>query len=109
MRSEENLYMQQPDGCIREDNKKLVCKLHRSLYGLKQSPQSWNKKFVQFLEKFSFKSIESDKCVFVGTIQNSVVCLSLYVDDGLVISENKNAINEVLDYLKSNFIDATEE
>lgn len=99
----EEIFMQQPEGHINEDHKDLVYKLHRSLYGLKQSPRCWNKKFVSFLEKFSFKSIESDQCVFIGAIENSIVYLALYVDDGLLISENVSAINSVLMYLRENF------
>ena len=56
-----------------------------------------------FLQKFSFKSIESDKCVFVGVVQNFQDYLLLYVDDGLVICKSQGAIDCVLSYLKSNF------
>jgi len=38
----EEIYMQQPDGYIQVGNEHLVCKLKKSLYGLKQSPRCWN-------------------------------------------------------------------
>jgi bifunctional DNA-binding transcriptional regulator/antitoxin component of YhaV-PrlF toxin-antitoxin module len=43
---EEELYMKQPEGY--DDNPDMVCKLIKSLYGLKQSPRMWNQKFSQF-------------------------------------------------------------
>ena len=39
---EENVYIQQPEGFVVDGQEKLVCKLNRSLYGLKQSPGCWN-------------------------------------------------------------------
>ena len=100
---QEDIYMQQPEGYIIEDRKNQVYKLQRSLYGLKQSSRCWNDKFVQFLEAFNFKSTVSGKCVFVGNICDSSVYLALYVDHGLVMSQNINANNEVIKYLQSNF------
>ena len=42
---DEELYMQQPDGYIKPGEEHLVCKLKKSIYGLKQSPRCWNKAF----------------------------------------------------------------
>ena len=40
---DEDFYMTHPDGYIDEDHEHLVCKLQRSLCGLKQSSRMWNK------------------------------------------------------------------
>ncbi|XP_062080009.1 uncharacterized protein LOC133784749 [Humulus lupulus] len=43
---EEDVYMLQPPGFqVEQGNQKMVCKFKRSLYGLKQSPRQWNKRF----------------------------------------------------------------
>uniref|UniRef100_A0A5S6R440 Reverse transcriptase Ty1/copia-type domain-containing protein n=1 Tax=Trichuris muris TaxID=70415 RepID=A0A5S6R440_TRIMR len=46
---EEEVYVKQPEGF--ENGTNSVCRLNRSLYGLKQSPRCWNKKLVDFLKK----------------------------------------------------------
>lgn len=91
----ECVYMKQPIGFEDKENKNLVCKLNRSLYGLKQSPRCWNRKFVSFLNKYKFRQLKTDQCVFVGCIANFKVYLAIYVDDGLLLSKSKTAIFEL--------------
>ena len=100
---DEEIYLEQPQGFVVAGKENLVCKLHKSLYGLKQSPRCWNKKFVAFLIEFRFTCIDSDKCIFIGVVYGFIVYLALYVDDGLVISKSKYAIDKVLHELKCKF------
>ena len=69
---QEEIYMQQPEGYIKNNGRQLVCKLLRSLYGLKQSPRCWNEKFVKFLESFNLRATNGDKCVFAWLPWTSV-------------------------------------
>jgi hypothetical protein len=52
---EEEIYMDQPEGFIVPGKEDLVCKLKRSLYGLKQSPRRWCKRFDSFMLAHGFK------------------------------------------------------
>lgn len=99
----EDIYMKQPSGFEDRDFPDYVCKLNKSLYGLKQSPRCWNTKFVNFLNQFKFKQLKSDPCVFLGMFENYEVYLALYVDDGLVLSESNSAINKLMFHLEENF------
>ena len=45
------IYMQQPEGFVVPGKEHMVCKLTRSLYGLKQEPRQWYKKFDSFMTK----------------------------------------------------------
>ena len=54
-----------------------------------------------FQRNFNFECIESEKCVFVGIVNGFKVYLALYVDDGLVVCENQEAIDKVLLYITS--------
>lgn len=98
---QEDVYMKQPIGF--DDNTGRVCKLKKSLYGLKQASRCWNIKFKNFIEKFGFVATESDPCVFISVSGESVAILAIYVDDGLVIGNNERVIDSVITHLKQQF------
>ena len=50
----EEIYMQQPDGYVIPGKEHLVCKLKKSLYGLKQSPRCWYNAFHMYVESIGF-------------------------------------------------------
>lgn len=97
---DEELYMRLPEGAAKEDT---VVKLEKSLYGLKQSPRQWNKRFHEFLMRFKFKASNADRCVYSGFIDGETVLLALYVDDGLMLAKNRATIDMVLKVLMSEF------
>lgn len=97
----EEIYMEMPEGVEAQPSK--VCKLIKSIYGLKQSSRCWNKKFCSFLTTYGFKPCASDNCVFVGYFNNIKVILILYVDDGLLLAKNKIVLFTILNDLKQNF------
>ena len=87
--------MEQPEGFIKKGKEKNVCKLIRSIYGLKQASRVWNQTFSIFLEeKMNFHVIHSDAGVYVLRQQegNSDVILILYVDDILIMGNDKKLI-----------------
>ena len=51
---EEEIYMKQPEGFIAKNLEHMVCKLQRSIYGLKQTSGSWNIRFDQAIKSFGF-------------------------------------------------------
>ena len=52
--SEEEIYIEQPEGFSVKSKEELVCKLKKTLYGLKQAPRQWYKKFDSFMENHGF-------------------------------------------------------
>lgn len=61
---EEDVYMNPPEGYnIAKEGK--VCKLVRSLYGLKQAGRQWNKELAGKLLQFGFKKSAHDHCLYV--------------------------------------------
>ena len=52
---EEEIYMMQLEGFIAKNQEHMVCKLKRSIYGLKQSFRSWNIIFDQAIKSFGFE------------------------------------------------------
>jgi hypothetical protein len=56
----EDVYMIQPDGFAEKGKEHLVCRLKKSIYGLKQASRQWYLKFDQVVASFGFKEIASD-------------------------------------------------
>ena len=79
---EEDVYMEIPEG-YREGKEDMVCKLKKSLYGLKQSPRNWYlmiRKF--FMEELGLKATVSDPCLFYKRSRTGrLIMLFLFVDD----------------------------
>ncbi|KAG8478499.1 hypothetical protein CXB51_028393 [Gossypium anomalum] len=87
---EEDIYMQQPEGFIVSEKEDYVCLLRKSLYGLKQSPRQWYKRFDSFMASHDFKRSSLDSCVYFKKNSNcSFVYLLLYVDDMLIAAKDK--------------------
>ncbi|KFD60883.1 hypothetical protein M514_26944 [Trichuris suis] len=79
---EEEVYVRQPEGF--EDGTDRVCRLNRSLYGLKQSPRCWNKRLVEFMKKKGMKQSTADPCLFIRQGRKSKLMVVVYVDDGIL-------------------------
>jgi hypothetical protein len=82
---DEQIYMEQPEGFSQPGQEHLVCKLKKSLYGLKQSPRQWYKRFDSYMIKIGYRRCEYDCCVYVKSLDDgSFIFLLLYVDDMLI-------------------------
>ena len=92
---EENIYMMQLDGFITEGQEHNVCKLHKSIYGLKQASRSWNKRFDQVIKSFGFDQNEEQPCVYRKMQDDIVVFLILHVDDILLIGNYFEMLSKV--------------
>ena len=101
---DEQIFMSQPEGFELGDKKAKVCLLHKSLYGLKQSPRQWYLKFDQFMLSQDFKRSDYDWCVYSKCLSHGImIYLLLYVDDMLIVCQNKNMIAVLKDQLKNRF------
>lgn len=98
---EEEIYMKKPDGS--NDGTTRVCKLIKTLYGLKQSPRAWNAEFVKYIKSIGLRQSEYDACLFFELQKHVYSYLLLYVDD-IIISNNQQAkIDELKDKLGKRF------
>lgn len=62
---EEEVYMDIPPGYIVPSGDRTVCKLRRTLYGLKQSPRAWFGRFSLAMKKYGFQQSNSDHTLFL--------------------------------------------
>jgi hypothetical protein len=93
---EEQIYMEQPEGFSQPGHEHLVCKLKKSLYGLKQSPRQWYKRFDSYMIKIGYKRCEYDCCVYVRSLDDgSFIFLLLYVDDMFIAAKSIVEVNKL--------------
>ena len=92
---EEKIYMKQPEGFAVKGKKELVCRWKKSLYGLKQSPRMWYQKFVTYIEGLGFTRSKEDHCVYFKLIGDHFIYLVLYVDDMLLVGNEKEIIHDL--------------
>ncbi len=80
--------MKQPKGFVAEGEEHLVCKLKKSIYGLKQSSRCWNTALDYHLkEKMGFSQSTSDPCTYMDT-GGDVFYIGVYVDDMILAGQS---------------------
>ena len=95
----EDVYMTQPEGFVNPKNPNKVCKLQRSIYGLKQASRSSNLRFDEAVKEFGFLKNEDKPCVYKKDSGSVVVFLVLYVDDILLIGNHVPTLLSVKKWL----------
>jgi hypothetical protein len=95
--------MDQPEGFMIHGKENFVCKLKKSLYGLKQSPRQWYKMFDSFMISNGFKRSRYDSYVYIKFVNGSPIYLLLYVDDLLIAAKSKKEISTLKPMLSSEF------
>ena len=83
-----DVYMRQPEGFV-DGNRQLVCKLLKSLYGLKQGGRMWYQKLDSVLQGMGFKCIESDHSIWVWNRDDVRIIIPVFVDDLTIVSKCK--------------------
>ncbi|KAK8696520.1 hypothetical protein V6N13_001654 [Hibiscus sabdariffa] len=100
---EEDVYMTQPEGFVTPEDARKVCKLQRSIYGLKQASRSWNLRFNEASQEFGFIRNEDEPCVYKKFSGSIVSFLVLYVDDILIIGNDIPTLQSIKTWLSSCF------
>src|SRR3954462_385099 len=95
--------MIQPKGFVDPKDANKVCKLQRSIYGLKQASRSWNLCFDEVIKEFGFVQTYGEACIYKKVSGSNVAFLILYVDDILLIGNDIDLLNSVKSYLNSKF------
>ena len=99
---DEEIYMQQPDGYIEQGKEDYVCKLNKSLYGLKQSPRCWNTAFREYMQIIHFKQSTADPCVYIRRGETTTI-VAVYVDDLIIMTKTMEEMEEVKESLAARF------
>ncbi|XP_042940592.1 uncharacterized mitochondrial protein AtMg00810-like [Carya illinoinensis] len=93
--------MELPPGMPNAENK--VCKLLKSLYGLKQASRKWFEKLSTALISYGFTQGNSDCSLFIKKSTTSFMALLVYVDDVLLASDSLQEIQLLKEFLHDQF------
>ena len=100
---DEDVYMEHPTGFTEVGKEHLVCKLNKSIYGLKQTSRQWYLKFDRIITQNGFKENTIDKCIYLRVNGSSYIFLVLYVDDTLLASNDSDFFIETKHMLSTHF------
>ena len=105
---EETVYMEVPEGvlvptkkALPEYQQPLVCRLQKSIYGLKQSPRAWYGRINSFFRSNNFIRSDSDHSLFIN--YDRQVILLLYVDDLVLAAPTSHQIHWIQTKLHNEF------
>ena len=105
---DEEIYIEQPERFVTQGREQEVCRLIKSIYGFQQASRVWNIKFNEFIILFGLTRSTADPCVYYrhlrrGEADEELTIFILYVDDGLIISNLKAVLTEMMVFLSKEF------
>ncbi|RVW89916.1 Retrovirus-related Pol polyprotein from transposon RE1 [Vitis vinifera] len=95
--------MEQPPGFVAQGESGLVCRLRRSLYGLKQSPRAWFSRFSSVVQEFGMLRSTADHSVFYHNSLGQCIYLVVYVDDIVITGSDQDGIQKLKQHLFTHF------
>ena len=102
---EEEVYLEQPQEFVKRgsDEEKLVCRLNKSIYGLKQAANNWYKELANFILRQGFTRSRNDHCLFARSEAEDHTFILVCVDDIIVASRSMTVISDVKKALEATF------
>ena len=91
---DEEVYMRPPEGFLEQGQEGLVCRLKKSIYGLKQSPRCWNTVLDKRLKEMGFEPLSSDQCIY-RTSEGDSLYIAIYVDDIVIAGKSEDELRRV--------------
>nr|KYP75090.1 Retrovirus-related Pol polyprotein from transposon TNT 1-94 [Cajanus cajan] len=92
---QEEIYVEQPQGFVKEGEEDKVYLLKKALYGLKQAPRSWYSRIDDHLLNLGFVKSLAESTLYVKHNRANILIISLYVDDLLVTGSDTRLVEKL--------------
>ncbi|XP_019239365.1 PREDICTED: uncharacterized protein LOC109219379 [Nicotiana attenuata] len=101
----EEVYMEVPPGLLIDQTgpQKVVCKLNKSLYGLKQASRQWYAKLTEALSSMGYRHSENDYSLFSKKTSSHTIFVAVYVDDVIITGDDSVEIANLKSFLDKQF------
>nr|GEX44416.1 reverse transcriptase [Tanacetum cinerariifolium] len=96
----EEVYMEQPEGFVNLKYPNRVCKLKRSIYGLKKASRRWNKRFDDEIKKFGFTQNRDEPCVNLKASREAILLLLMLPRKSYRITKGARHFRAKVHYLR---------
>ena len=100
---QEEVYIEIPPGYSKPEVIGKVCRLKKSLYGLKQSPRAWFDRFKRALCGMQYKQCNGDHTLFYRHLGRKITVLAVYVDDIIITGDDEREIIRLKENLSKEF------
>ncbi len=100
---QEEVYLDQPPGYEDMSHPDYVCRLHKTLYGLKQALRAWHDKIAEYLVTIGFRMSDAYHSLYVRKSHEGIVVITIYVDDLIVGGDDEKEVEHVKSLLKQKF------
>ncbi|KAJ6964061.1 hypothetical protein NC652_002364 [Populus alba x Populus x berolinensis] len=100
---DEEVYMKEPPGFVDSVLPSHLCRLHKSLYGLKQALRAWYTHLNDFLSSIGFRASKVDTSLFIFPVGTDICYLQVYIDDILLTGRNSLLLQRLIQLLNSEF------
>ena len=100
---QEEVYMTQPPGFVDPNRPQHVCKLQKSLYGLKLATRVWYSKLSTKLQSIGFIPSKADTSLFILNDKQVVMYMLIYVDDIIIVGSCTKSVDRLLAQLRESF------
>ena len=88
--------MKQPEQFQVKGKEHLVCKLKRSIYGLKESSRCWNEALDKHLKKMGFKQSKNDPCIYILNSGGEIFIIAVYVNNIILAGKTSECIQKLI-------------
>jgi hypothetical protein len=99
----ETVYCAQPTGFADSSRPDYVCRLNKSLSGLKQAPRAWHHRFASHITSLGFTEVKSDTSLYIYCHGSDMAFLLLYVDDIVLTASSMSFLQWIITTLRQEF------